>query len=147
VVQETYLRAYRGFSGYRGGEPKAWLLAIVRNCALSWSQTERGRAAAAHSLNFGREDGAAGGPEQIGDPGQETPEAAMVRRGEIEAVRAAISTLPEPFRETLVLRELEELPYKEISVVTAAPIGTVMSRLARARALLAEALRPEEGCE
>jgi len=145
VVQEAYLRAYRGFSGYRGGEPKAWLLSIVRNCAFSWSQAERGRTAGAYSLDFGRGDAPAG-PEQLGDPGQETPEAAMVRRGEIEAVRAAIADLPEPFRETLVLRELEELPYKEIAAVTAAPIGTVMSRLARARALLAEALKPEEGC-
>ena len=145
VVQEAYLRAYRGFPGYRGGEPKAWLLSIVRNCAFSWRQAERGRGAARRSLDFGRDDGPAE-PEQIGDPGQETPEAAMVRRGEIEAVRAAIAALPEPFRETLVLRELEELPYKEISAVTAAPIGTVMSRLARARALLAEALKPEEGC-
>lgn len=144
VVQEAFLRAYRGFSGYRGGEPKAWLLSIVRNCAYSWSQAERGRAAT-YSLDFGAEDGATG-PEQISDPGQETPEATMVRRGEVEAVRAAIAALPEPFRETLVLRELEELPYKEISAVTAAPIGTVMSRLARARALLVKALTPEEGC-
>lgn len=144
VVQEAYLRAYRGFSGYRGGEPKAWLLSIVRNCAYSWSQAERGRAAS-YSLDFGGEDGGAG-PDQICDPGQETPEATMVRQGEVEAVRAAIAALPEPFRETLVLRELEELPYKEISAVTAAPIGTVMSRLARARALLVKALTPEEGC-
>ena len=144
VVQEAYLRAYRGFSGYRGGEPKAWLLSIVRNCAYSWRQAERGRTAS-YSLDFGDEDGAAGA-EQISDPEQETPEATMLRQGEIDAVRAAIADLPEPFRETLVLRELEELPYKEISAVTAAPIGTVMSRLARARALLVKALTPEEGC-
>jgi RNA polymerase sigma factor (sigma-70 family) len=145
VVQEAYLRAYRGFPGYRGGEPKAWLLSIVRNCAFSWRKDERGRAATSHSLDFAGEDGPAAA-EQISDPDQPTPEAAMVRRGEIEAVRAAIAGLPEPFRETLVLRELEELSYKEISTITAAPIGTVMSRLARARALLAEALKPQEGC-
>ena len=145
VVQEAYLRAFRAFPGYRGGEPKAWLLSIVRNCAFSWSKAERGRAAVVvDSLSFGGEDDRAA--DQIGDPDQETPEAALVRRGEIAAVREAIAALPEPFRETLILREMEELSYKEISAVTSAPIGTVMSRLARARALLAETLKPEEGC-
>jgi RNA polymerase sigma factor (sigma-70 family) len=144
VVQEAYLRAFRAFPGYRGGEPKAWMLSIVRNCAFTWSKTERGRAAVVSSLDFGRADGTP--PPEPADPEQETPEAALVRRGEIAAVRAAVAALPEPFRETLVLRELEELSYKEIAAVTSAPIGTVMSRLARARTLLAEALKPEEGC-
>jgi RNA polymerase sigma-70 factor (ECF subfamily) len=145
VVQEAYLRAFRAFPGYRGGEPKAWLLSIVRNCAFTWSKAERGRAqVVVSSLDFGRPDGAPA-PEPR-DPDQETPEAALVRRGEIAAVREAVAALPEPYRETLVLRELEELSYKEIAAVTSAPIGTVMSRLARARALLAEALKPEEGC-
>lgn len=145
VVQEAYLRALRAFPGYRGGEPKAWLLAIVRNCAFTWSKRERGRAArTADSLSFG--DGDEGAPiEAVADPDQETPETVLVRQVDIAAVREAVAALPEPFRETLVLRELEELPYKEIAAVTSAPIGTVMSRLARARALLAEALAPAGG--
>ena len=74
----------------------------------------------------------------------ETPEAALVRAGEVLGLRAAIEALPEPFRETLVLRELEELSYREIADITGAPIGTVMSRLARARVMLAAALGVEE---
>jgi RNA polymerase sigma-70 factor (ECF subfamily) len=145
VVQEAYLRALRAFPGYRGGEPKAWLLSIVRNCAFTWSQVERGRAArATDSLSFGDGDEGAA-VETLTDPDQETPETALVRRVDIAAVREAIAALPEPYRETLVLRELEELSYKEVAAATSAPIGTVMSRLARARALLAEALAPAGG--
>jgi RNA polymerase sigma-70 factor (ECF subfamily) len=142
VVQEAYLRAFRAFPGYRGGEPKAWLLTIVRNCAFSWKKAERGGAAGA-SLAFGSGEGPE--LENIGDPDQETAETTLVRQGEILAVRKAISDLPEPFRETLVLRELQDLSYKEIAALTASPIGTVMSRLARARAMLAEALKPAGG--
>ena len=74
----------------------------------------------------------------------DTPEAALLRQADVDTVRGAIDALPEPFRETLVLRELEELSYREIAEITSAPIGTVMSRLARARALLLAALPPEE---
>ena len=77
------------------------------------------------------------------DPDQESPEEALIRRKDAEAIRAVIEELPEPFRETLVLRELEELSYKEIAALTATPIGTVMSRLARARQMLADMLLPE----
>jgi RNA polymerase sigma factor (sigma-70 family) len=78
----------------------------------------------------------------IADPDQDDPEVALLRRREAETVRAVVENLPEPFRETLVLRELEELSYKEIATLTAAPIGTVMSRLARARQMLSEMLLP-----
>ena len=74
----------------------------------------------------------------------DTPEDSLLRQGEVDAVRGAIESLPEPFRETLVLRELEELSYREIAEITSAPIGTVMSRLARARSMLLAALPREE---
>ncbi|HWG70989.1 MAG TPA: sigma-70 family RNA polymerase sigma factor, partial [Steroidobacteraceae bacterium] len=77
----------------------------------------------------------------------DTPEQALVRQGEVETVRSAIEALPEPFRETLVLRELEEMSYREIAEVTGAPIGTVMSRLARARAALKTSWQREVGGE
>ena len=80
----------------------------------------------------------------IADPDQDTPEVALLRRRDAETVRAVIENLPEPFRETLVLRELEELSYKEIAALTAAPIGTVMSRLARARVMLSDMLLPAD---
>jgi RNA polymerase sigma-70 factor (ECF subfamily) len=75
-------------------------------------------------------------PEELGDCTQDGPETAVLRQSEIEEVRSMIRRLPEPFRETLVLRELEELSYKQIAEVTGVPVGTVMSRLARARQML-----------
>lgn len=142
VAQDAFLRAFRAFDGYRGGDPKAWILAIVRNCCHTWAK------AAASDLTVPLEKT---GAIQTDDPGEapdrttklvdpaESPEAAVVRHDEIATMRALIETLPIPFRETLVLRELEELSYQEIAETTGTPIGTVMSRLARARHLLAEA--------
>jgi RNA polymerase sigma-70 factor (ECF subfamily) len=122
IVQEAFLKAYRGFAGFRGGDPRAWLFAIVRNEFLS---TVRGRPA------WAEPEAAEALPSE-----DDTPEAALLRSGDVATVRGAIEALPEPFRETLVLRELEELSYRQIAEVTAAPIGTVMSRLARARQML-----------
>jgi RNA polymerase sigma factor (sigma-70 family) len=140
IVQQAFLRAFRAFPGYRGGAPKAWLFAIVRNCFHHWLSTRRTDGVLV-------DEGALSEQEQlelsnVADLDQDTPETALLRRGEIEAVRAALENLPEPFRETLVLRELEELSYKEISALTGAPIGTVMSRLARARQMLSQLLLP-----
>lgn len=143
VVQEAFLRAYRAFPSYRGGQPKAWILTIVRNTAFTWRKaatSEAKRTADSHAF-----EGAADPFEHVADPDQENAEASLVRQDEIAAVRRAIADLPEPFRETLVLRELQELSYKEIATLTAAPIGTVMSRLARARTMLAEVLRIQGG--
>jgi RNA polymerase sigma-70 factor (ECF subfamily) len=131
LVQDAFLRAFRGFAGFRGGDPKAWLFAIVRSSHLTWARS-RGATLQAVPDEF----------EQTPAEG-DTPEEALVRQGEIETVRGAIEALPEPFRETLVLRELEEMSYREIAEVTSAPIGTVMSRLARARAMLLAALGGE----
>jgi RNA polymerase sigma-70 factor (ECF subfamily) len=132
LVQDAFLRAFKGFAGFRGGDPKAWLFAIVRSSHLTWA---RSRGAGLTAAPDALEDAPAEG---------DTPEEALVRQGEVATVRGAISALPEPFRETLVLRELEELSYREIAEVTGAPIGTVMSRLARARAMLLATLGPEE---
>jgi RNA polymerase sigma-70 factor (ECF subfamily) len=154
IVQESYLRAFRSFDRYRGGDAKSWLLAIVRNCSFDWSKSRR-RAAGlpietdagtAAALPDGNRAGTATSgdslerwipnADQLGDCTQDGPETAVLRQSEIDEVRALIASLPEPFRETLVLRELEELSYKEIAQVTGAPVGTVMSRLARARQML-----------
>jgi RNA polymerase sigma factor (sigma-70 family) len=141
IVQEAFLRAFRAFPTYRGGEPKAWLFAIVRNCFLNWAGQRAGAARAVVDEGSLSETQALA-LANVADEAQDTPEAALLRRREIETVRAVIENLPEPFRETLVLRELEELSYKQIAVLTAAPIGTVMSRLARARLMLGDMLMP-----
>jgi RNA polymerase sigma factor (sigma-70 family) len=141
IVQEAFLRAFRAFPTYRGGAPKAWLFAIVRNCFLNWAGQRSGAARAVVDEGSLSETQALA-LANVADEAQDTPEAALLRRREIETVRAVIENLPEPFRETLVLREMEELSYKEISVLTAAPIGTVMSRLARARQMLGDMLMP-----
>ena len=142
IVQEAFLRAYRAFPEYRGGAAKAWLFAIVRNCFLNSLRARRSSAGVlvveshlsdAQSLALGN----------IADLEQPTPEDDLIRRHEADALRAVIEDLPEPFRETLVLRELEELSYREIAELTSAPIGTVMSRLARARKMLCDMLLPQ----
>jgi RNA polymerase sigma-70 factor (ECF subfamily) len=143
LVQDALLRAYRSFATYRGGDSRAWLLAIVRNCFFSWRAAQAARptvpldtVVATDSLH----DGAA---EPVAPVTEETPETHLLRSAAAAEVRAHIEALPEPFRETLVLRELEDLSYKEIAQITAVPIGTVMSRLARARRLLAEGLESQ----
>jgi RNA polymerase sigma-70 factor, ECF subfamily len=127
VLQDAMLRAYRYFDGLRG-EPRPWLLAIVRNACWSWLQANRPAELAA--IDDAPEADAPG------------PEALAARELDRRALNEAIAALPVPFREALVLRELEYLSYKEIARIAGVPIGTVMSRLARARRLLAEALKP-----
>ena len=142
IVQEAFLRAFRAFPTWRGGAPKAWLFAIVRNCFLTWAGHRAGAARAVideGSLSEAQSLALA----NVADDAQDTPEAALLRRREIETVRAVIENLPEPFRETLVLREMEDMSYKEIALLTGAPIGTVMSRLARARQMLSDMLMPD----
>lgn len=124
IVQDAMLRAFRAFDGFRGGDPKAWLLAIVRNCWKSAGQAERRRGHTALDEDLAA-DGA--GPEEL-----------AVAASRARHVEAMLGLLPEEFREVLVLREMEDMSYRQIAEVTGAPIGTVMSRLARARALLRE---------
>ena len=137
LAQEAFLRAYRGFSGYRGGDPKAWLLAIVRSCFLDWA---RSRKAWTALVDPDGADAAEQAPAELA-----TAEEMLVRQAGLDDLRQAIDALPEPFKETLVLRELQEMNYRQIAEITGAPIGTVMSRLARARGLLIQALRPAGG--
>jgi len=129
VVQEAMLRAFRAFDDLRGQDAKPWLLAIVRNCFLTSARAARDRKIIPL-------------PERDSEPDDsfiETsadPEQAAMRADQRRKLNHLIGGLPEEFREVLVLREMEDLSYQAIAQVTAAPIGTVMSRLARARALL-----------
>ena len=132
AVQDAYLRALRYFGGFRGGDSRAWLLAIVRN--------------ACHTLlrRREREGRATEFDEELHSEAVEAdnPESAVLRNATHESVRQALDQLPVEFREVIVLRELQGLSYKEISEVAGVPVGTVMSRLARARQRLQRALGP-----
>ena len=128
IVQEAMLRAFRAFDGFRGGDVRPWLLTIVRNC---W-RTSAGNTKRRGHVPLPDEAG-----EAIVADGP-SPEAQAISRDTGRKLDAVIATLPDEFREVLVLRELEDLSYREIALITEAPIGTVMSRLARARALLRE---------
>ena len=140
VVQDAFLRAFRSFETYRGGPPRAWLFAILRNC---WrdrvtEQVRRERVVLSDAaLSETQAEAIAAVPADI-----DTPEESLARTREVDTVRSVIAGLPEPFRETLVLREMEEMSYREIAALTGVPIGTVMSRLARAREMLAKLLLP-----
>jgi len=130
LVQEAILRAYRGFDGLRGNDVKAWLLTIVRNChATAWRE-ERRRA----HVPLPEEDQAADADVLVA-PGQD-PERDSIRRDHERTLERLIAELPAEQREVLVLREIEEMSYREIAAVAKLPIGTVMSRLARAREAL-----------
>jgi len=139
AVQECYLRAFRHFETFRGGAVKPWLLAILRNvCHAAYSESAR--------LVFGGDDaGETAAVDPIWREQVETPEQTSVRRAETETMRRLISELPAEFREVIVLREIDELSYRDIAAVIEAPIGTVMSRLARARGLLRDGWVAAEG--
>jgi RNA polymerase sigma-70 factor (ECF subfamily) len=130
VAQEASLRAFKFFSGFRGGDARAWLLTIVRRSAWTWLRSNR-----RHEETVEFDEELHGGGDH-----SSTPEAALTRAGDVEAVRQAIASLPAIFREVLVLRELEGCAYKEIAEIAGVPIGTVMSRLTRARGQLQTAL-------
>jgi RNA polymerase sigma factor (sigma-70 family) len=130
VVQEAYLRAFRFFGGFQGGNARAWLLKIVRNTSYSFLEMNR-------PADLGVEF-----DEKLHTPEAATPdaEAALLQSVESQLLRASLEQLPVHFRELLILRELEGLSYKEIAAMTEVPIGTVMSGLARARAQLKKCL-------
>lgn len=140
VVQEAVLRAATYFASFRGVNARAWLLQIVRNTAYASRALVRGTVTVALP---GDEPGEVTAPELI-DSGDD-PETALLKREERARVTRLLAGLPVELRETLVLREIEELSYKEIAQITLAPIGTVMSRLWRARRMLAAAVQAEEG--
>jgi RNA polymerase sigma factor (sigma-70 family) len=138
IVQEAFLRAFRSFGDFRGGSSRAWILTIVRNCHHNWwSERKRSPLAESDGRRPANYDDAEGETDIIDlndiARDEDTPETNLLRRRQAETVQAVLESLPELLREVLVLRELEDLPYREIADVTAVPIGTVMSRLARAR--------------
>lgn len=140
AVQDAMLRAFRAFGQFRGGSARAWLFAIVRNCCRT-AQAGKGGAVALVIHESAMCEEAAAELREHPDPGP-TPEEEVERKDTISLVRDAVEAIPEPFREAVVLRDLEELSYAEIAEVTGVPIGTVMSRLARGRAMLARELLP-----
>ena len=136
VVQDASLRAFRAIRGYAGGSARAWLLSIVRNTAYSWLRKNRPTAVVTvddlEAVELTQANPA--------DPDLKTPETTLLAQIDADQLRAAIAALPAPFRETLVLRDIEGLDYREIAQTTEVPIGTVMSRLARARRRLTATL-------
>ncbi len=137
AVQECYLRAFRHFDTFRGGPIKPWLMAILRNvCHAAYAGNAR--------LVFMAETGEPQVPP-VWQEDSDTPEQAMLRRHNSETMRRLIGELPAEFREVIVLREINDLSYRDIAIVIEAPIGTVMSRLARARGLLRDAWKAAEG--
>ena len=129
IVQEAYLRSFRFFDGFHGGDAKAWLLAIVRNTSRTWFD----RAGAHDMVELDEREHS----QHCPTPG---PEARMLQQSSIDSVRQCIEELPPDYRAVLVMRELEEMSYKDIAEAVSVPIGTVMSRLARARARLQNCL-------
>lgn len=142
VVQEACLRAFRGIGGFSGVNPRAWLLTIVRHAAYTWLGKNRsGSLLMVDDLEAVERKQASAGA--LSGQGPETPEAALIAKADAARLEAAIAELPVPFRETLVLRDVQGLDYREIAEVTGVPIGTVMSRLARARGRLIARLGTE----
>jgi RNA polymerase sigma-70 factor (ECF subfamily) len=131
VTQEAFLRAFRFFDGYQGGNLRAWLLTIVRNTCYSWLHQNRPPETA---VEFDEEI-------HSGEtPGGADPEIQVLASADKETLRRALEELPGIFREVLVLREIEGMSYKEIADVASVSMGTVMSRLARARTRLRQSL-------
>jgi RNA polymerase sigma-70 factor (ECF subfamily) len=130
VVQEAYLRAFRFFPGFRGGDARAWLMKIVRNTCYSWLRANRPlQDATEFDENLCPPDYYAPNPEEI-----------VVQNDSSTLVRKALENLPTSFREVLILREIEGLSYREIAYISGIPVGTVMSSLSRARGRLRQAL-------
>jgi len=140
IVQDAYLRAYRGYDGFAGDNIKPWLLAIVRNVAYRrLSDRTRASNVIAFDDAFRTDPGGEPGEARIASDDPD-PEQLLIRDGERACVLSALEALPPNLREVLVLRELEELSYRDIASIIAAPIGTVMSRIARGREQLREVL-------
>jgi RNA polymerase sigma-70 factor, ECF subfamily len=131
AVQECFLRAFKHFDSYRGPAIKPWLFAILRNvCRAEFARRATAPTAAIDDLPDSAEQ------TPLWHEAQETPESQMLQRRDATAIQRMVAALAEPFRETFVLREIQNLSYREIADIVEAPVGTVMSRLARARALL-----------
>jgi RNA polymerase sigma-70 factor, ECF subfamily len=137
IVQEASMRAFKAIRGFSGRSPRAWVLTIVRNTSYTWLAKNR---PASLVLTGDLDETERKRLEQAEDV-TETPEAALIAKMDAGAVKEAVALLPAPFREVLVLREINDLDYRTIAEIAQMPIGTVMSRLARARRLLLVAMR------
>jgi len=133
VVQEASLRALRYFGGFRGDNARPWLMQIVRHTCYSWLKDNR----PAEVIAFDDGDDAW---QNVPAPPDDEPQAVYMRTADRAQINKALAGLPVVFREVLVLRELEDLSYKDIAHIVDIPVGTVMSRLARARGLMRDAL-------
>jgi RNA polymerase sigma-70 factor (ECF subfamily) len=130
MVQEAYLRAFKFFDGFHGVDGRAWLLSTVRNTCFTWlAQNRRSQATTAFDEEIHTVDEDAMNPSTL-----------ALKSGDVEMLKKSLDELPDEFREIIVLRELEEMSYKQIAQVIDAPLGTVMSRLARARGRLKQIL-------
>ncbi len=130
LVQESYLKAFRSFEGFQGkdsNDGRGWILTIVRNTCFSWLKKKGNQPSAEFD-------------EQLHSSADQTPETILLKEVALGSLNQCLEALPFAFREALVLRELEELSYKEISDIARVPVGTVMSRIARARKRLQECL-------
>ena len=140
AVQECFLRALRHFDTYRGPAMKPWLFAILRNiCRGEFAR----RASAPVAMDAAAEADEDAAP--LWQEAQVSPETEMLHERDAETIRRLVAELPDPFREAIVLREINDLSYREIADVVGVPVGTVMSRLARARSMLRKAWIAEEG--
>lgn len=136
VVQDACIRAFKALSGATVEHPRTWLLTVVRNATYSWLAKNRPSAIV---LAGGAEEAEAH-PGAMDTAAVSTPELALIELADRKSVETAISALPIVFKETLVMREINGLSYRDIAEATGVPVGTVMSRLARARGLLVEKL-------
>ena len=140
AVQECYLRALRHFDSYRGPAMKPWLLTILRNvCNAEFARRRREEVPA----DTTRDDTVTEEMPMWQEP-QTSPESLVLRQQDSATIRRLVAELPQPFREVIVLREINDLSYQEIAEVAGLPVGTVMSRLARARAMLRSAWNAAE---
>ncbi len=135
VVQESYLKAFRFFDGFHGGDGKAWLMAIVRNTCFTLLQKNKVNAASDVFDERLHSDAA-----RVVDA-----EEALIERVGLESLRGCIEVLPAEYREVVVMREIQELSYKQIAEITCVPVGTVMSRLSRGRKRLEECVTRQSG--
>ena len=139
AVQDGCLRAFRAFDQMHGPNARGWFLAVIRNACLDLLRERRDRA-----LEEEYDDEAHGGTEFAGSGAASTPEEIVARASDAQWLRGCIEALPREYREVVVLRELEEMSYKEISAIVDIPIGTVMSRLSRGRELLQRRMQVEQ---
>jgi RNA polymerase sigma factor (sigma-70 family) len=135
VVQDAYLRAFKYFESFKGGDARPWLMQIVRNACFTWLR-DQGRGHEHVEFDEERDSDAS----TLDSRADGNPEALLMKKVQSQQVNTAIEQLPAVFRETLVLRELQEMSYEDIAQIAGVPIGTVMSRLSRARKLLRTAL-------